>query len=381
MKTTVILAISMLVLLAACAPQARPEEKAAQVMKWGFISPLTGTATLYGQPALNAVQIAAEEINAAGGINGKRLEFVAEDGKCDGAAAVTAATKLIDVDKVKIIIGGHCSTESMAILPVTQAKGVFQFAGDTSSPAFTGKGKYALRITPSAAYYAGAQAEVAFKKGIKKVAVFNEQRDFPQGVVNSFTKRFKELGGEIISTNSFAPGTTDFRTDLLKIKDTNPDVVLFSAQGPDTTSLFFKQLKELGITLSVMGDPVTISKGAWAKSEGAMPSTAWAVTPHAVPDTNEISKHFAEVYLQKYGELPAIDFALVAENYDAIKLLAEVVAVCGEDDKDCIREKLIATKNRKGAVGIFSFGEDGDAVYNLAVVHIVDGKPAFEAIG
>ncbi|HLC33092.1 MAG TPA: ABC transporter substrate-binding protein, partial [Candidatus Nanoarchaeia archaeon] len=140
-------------LLAACGT--------TETVKIGFIGPLTGTGALYGTSELNAAQLALDDINAQGGINGKKVELIVEDGKCEGAASATAAQKLIQVDNVKYILGGHCSTESLSIVPITEANKVFLMAGATGTDKFTKAGKYAFRTFPSATTLYGKLAEVA----------------------------------------------------------------------------------------------------------------------------------------------------------------------------------------------------------------------------
>lgn len=369
-----ILGLFLLILILGCS-QTKQEES---TIKWGFIAPLTGSSVTYGIPGLNAARITVDEINAAGGINGKRLELVIEDGKCEGAAAVTAARKLIDIDKVKVIFGGHCSSESLALIPVAKEAGIFMLASTTSSPLYGGQYQYALRTTASTNHYAKIQADVAWKKGYKIVAVLQEQKDFPKAVVDSFSSRFKELGGIISTVETFDPGSVDFRTELLKIKNTNPDALLVSTGGADSTGLIFRQLKELGIEVPVMGNSVTINQASWKQSEESMPSTAWAVTQHVDPAASPITKQFYDEYNRRFGDSP-IDWSYTAESYDAIKLFAEFYVKCGYDN-GCLRSEFMKIKDRAIASGTVSFDESAEPLHHYAITHVKNGKNVYEAI-
>ena len=308
---------------------------AAPPFKWGFIGPLSGPASVYGVPALNAARMAVDEINSKGGIDGRKIDLIVEDGKCDGATAVTAAQKLISVDNVYVIIGGHCSTESMSILPVAQTNNVFVVSSITSTPAFTGKGRFAFRMSPSSTYYNGAQADVAFSKGLRKVAILHEQRDFSAGLAQAFTKRFEELGGEVVITESFLPETMDFRTQLEKIRAVEPDALLVSTQMPATASVMLKQIKEMRLEIPLIGDAAVVSLSTYNLSAGALPDDAWSVTPHVDGSENDVASRFASEYRRQFGE-PKVELSFAAENYDAVYLLSDAISSCGQNN-ECIR--------------------------------------------
>ncbi|MEK6959755.1 MAG: ABC transporter substrate-binding protein [Nanoarchaeota archaeon] len=351
---------------------------AAPPFKWGFIGPLSGPASVYGVPALNAARMAVDEINSKGGIDGRKIDLIVEDGKCDGATAVTAAQKLISVDNVYVIIGGHCSTESMSILPVAQTNNVFVVSSITSTPAFTGKGRFAFRMSPSSTYYNGAQADVAFSKGLRKVAILHEQRDFSAGLAQAFTKRFEELGGEVVITESFLPETMDFRTQLEKIRAVEPDALLVSTQMPATASVMLKQIKEMRLEIPLIGDAAVVSLSTYNLSAGALPDDAWSVTPHVDGSENDVASRFASEYRRQFGE-PKVELSFAAENYDAVYLLSDAISSCGQNN-ECIRGFFMATKHRPSALGDFSIGPDGDPVYSLSMVRIINGTAVYQKV-
>jgi len=364
MKRTLIM-IALLFVIACTPAETAP-------VKIGFIGALTGTASSYGVPELNAAKLAIDEINTAGGINGRQIELIVEDGKCDGAASTTAATKLIEVDQVKFILGGHCSTETMSILPITEANKVFILAGATGTSKFTGAGNFSFRTFPSAKFLSGKLAETAFAKGNRTIVTFAAQTEWSQSVVGEFAKKFTELGGKIIGGETFAPGSTDFNTQLLKIKELSPDGIMISVQGPDSAALIIKQMAELGMKQQIFGDAVVVSPSTFNKTNGLLPSTALGALPIA---NVEKSKQLLEKYTAKFGELGTNPF-YVTEGFDDAKIVAELIRACG-DDTTCARQ-LILSKSWDGATGTFTFTPDGEPTPFVGIVRIEQGKMVVE---
>src|SRR3989338_999924 len=231
-------------LLTACAKQVTEEQ---EPIKIGVIRPLSGAASVYGDPAAKATVLAAEQINATGGINGRDVQLIVEDGQCEGRATANATNKLINTNGVTIILGGGCSTESLSIAPIANEKKVLQLATLTSSDAFTNAGPYSFRNFPASVYYDTKLGEIAFKQGARKLAALNEQKDFPAGASTSFKKGFEAAGGTIASIQEFLSTERDFRTGLTKIKNSGIDAIYFGSQGPELAILFYRQLHELGM--------------------------------------------------------------------------------------------------------------------------------------
>lgn len=127
-------------------------DRAEGPIKLGFIGPLTGDVASIGEPSLVAAQIAVDEINEEGGINGQPIQLISEDGKCTGVAAANAAQKLVNVDKVIAIIGGLCSGETLAIAPIAEAGKVPTISTCASSPEISTAGDYSFRVYPSDNY-------------------------------------------------------------------------------------------------------------------------------------------------------------------------------------------------------------------------------------
>src|SRR3989344_6023695 len=218
-------------------------------IKLGVLLPLTGDAAQYGESESRAIQVAVEEINNAGGVKGRQLEIVTEDGKCDPQAAGTAAQKLVNIDKVKIIIGGACSGETLAAAEITEPAEVILISPSASSPKVTEAGDFVFRTYPSDALAGRIAAKYAYEKlNVRKAAVFTELTDYSQGLREVYKEAFADLGGQIVSDETYNTGDVDFRTQILKIKNSRPDVVYIVPQSPTTGLAIIQQLRENRVT-------------------------------------------------------------------------------------------------------------------------------------
>ncbi len=340
-------------------------------IKIGFIAPLTGDAAVYGEPIRNVTKIAVDEINAAGGIDGRMLEVIYEDGKCNGSDAVSAAQKLINIDGVKIIIGGFCSSESLAVEPITTAAGVFLISAGSSSPDLTGISDFFARTCPSDTAQGEALADIARNdKKWAKVAVIQEQTDYAMGLYNSFNKSFTALGGTTIREE--LPSTqTDFRTPLTKLKSANPDALFLSVQTVAMGQKIIQQLQDLGwdvplfISDSVLGDTETIAKNA-VQLEGVI-GVEFSVDP-----TNEKFKKLIAKYQELYGtEMPYQSYGQT--EYDVVYLIADAITSVGYD-ADKVSDWVLGIKGWNGASGSVTIGENGDRVGGGTAKVIHNGK-------
>jgi len=359
-----VLTLLMLLLLAACS---------TQNVKIGWLGPLTGTASTYGVPELNAARLAVDEINNAGGINGKQVELIVEDGKCEAVGTTTAAKKLIEIDQVKYVLGGHCSTETMALMPISEQNKIFIMAGATGTTSFTNAGKYAFRTFPSAQILYSRLAEVAREQGTKTVATLAEQKDWLKSVVGSFATRFEQLGGRIVTRETYEPGTSDFRSQLLKIDSLMPDAVMISVQGPDSAAQIIKQMRELGISQQIYGDALVVNTATFQKTGELLPPTALGALP--IADTNNFkTSQLLARYNSRFGEIGTNPF-YVTESYDGANIVLSLVTQCG-DDVDCARQILLS-RTWEGATGNLTFTPDGEPTSFIKIVRIENGTMVF----
>ncbi|MCX6719270.1 MAG: ABC transporter substrate-binding protein, partial [Candidatus Taylorbacteria bacterium] len=243
-------------------------------IKIGWIGPLTGDASAVGQNAKAATEIAVDEINGAGGINGRTIDMIYEDGKCNGKDSTSAAQKLLNIDKVVMLYGGACSGETIAAASLAENAKIPELSYCSSAPSLTTAGDYIFRNYPSDAYQGSFSADYLFNKlGKKKVAVIYVQTDWGTGVKDVFVKSYKDLGGTITDEEGIAQNATDAKTLLTKVKASNPDAIYFLGYSNETITAL-KQMTQLGIKLPLFGGDAwgdsKIYKDAGASAEGIM---------------------------------------------------------------------------------------------------------------
>jgi branched-chain amino acid transport system substrate-binding protein len=372
--------IVVIVILAIVIPLSLKKPAEKEVIKIGVITPLTGGPSLWGQGSLDMINMAVEEINNQGGINGRKLVVIPEDGKCQPEPAVTAAKKLIDVDGVKFILGGHCSPETSAIAPIVEENKVFMLAGVSTATGILDKYSYAFRTSPPNWDQACLIGKVALKKyNLKRIAVLTASTAFTKSISNDFVNCFKQQGGEIVKVEEYPwPETTDFKTSLIKIKDTNPDAIFIATQGVEGVQIL-KQINELRINSTLTGNTVFIHKKTYTESGGQLPPTAFTVAPY-VDISNKKASELVAKYKAKYGKDVPYNLFFVGAAYDGVYMLKEALEKCGEDPT-CVRDYFFKIKNWEGATAVFSFNEKGDPVLsNWRELRIVDGEEVFEQI-
>jgi len=292
-------------------------------IKIGWVGPLTGDVSSIGQNAKAATEVAVTEVNAAGGINGRPIELIYEDAQCDGKTAANAASKLLNVDQVSVILGGACSGETSAFVKsaMEQQKVVMTYC--SSAPSLSNSGEFFFRVYPSDNFQANYAAEFAYNDlGKRKAAILYTQSDWGTGLKQVFEKKFPALGGEIIKVESMQQKDKDMRTQLTKIKEANPDLLYMPSYTEETKNAI-KQASELGLNVQILGgdawDDPTIWQGAGQAGEGVMYTIPYA----------PMSDHFKTVMKDKTG---ADDILICAPGaYDTVYIMAQAMKAVGTD--------------------------------------------------
>lgn len=318
-------------------------------IKIGFIGPLTGEISSLGLAGQAATQVAIDEINAAGGINGRQVQLIAEDGKCTAATAVSAAQKLLSVDKVAAIIGGLCSGETTAFVKIASDMKVPVISYGSSAPSLSQSGKYFFRTYPSDANQGRVAAEYVFNTlKAKKVAVLYHISDWGSGVESVFANRFKELGGTITDEEGTPPTVRDYKTQLSKFKTSQPDY-LYMALYPDGALVAVKQSQDIGLKMKIFG------ADAWGDTKFIKEADPRADIMY-VEAANSPTDDFKTKLLAKTGgdQVPTG----APQAYDAMKVLAIAMTSVGLDG-DAIQDALRKT-DFDGVSGKIKFDQNGD---------------------
>jgi len=343
----------------------------SNTIKIGATMPLTGDLANFGIGEKNAMEIAVNEINSKGGVNGKKLEIVVEDTKCDAKEAVNVANQLINIEKVPVIVGEVCSGPTLAMAPLAEQSKTILFATAASSPKITNAGDFTFRDYPSDSYQGKYAAEYSYNKlGKRKAGVLYMQIDYGIGVKDSFEKRFKELGGQIVDEENFPQNVKDLRTQLTKIKDANPDVIYFVGYNEEAIT-FIQKSKELNIntqivTTETFDDPSIIQK---------VGNSADGIIYVLLANTND--SNFKKAMKEKTGS----DQILIGSPnvYDAVYIIANAMKNCkNPEDTVCIKQELYKVKNYPGVSGNITIDSNGDLASANYIIKQYKGKEAIE---
>ncbi len=344
-----------------------------QEVKLGAILPLTGDAAPYGSSLKKGMDLAIDEVNAKGGINGKKIVVAFEDDRNLPQDGVTAYNKLKSVDKVPTVLGAMFSAVTLAIAPIAERDNIVLLSPTSSDIALTNAGDYIFRIYPSDSYDGDFLGNFAYEKlGARKVAVVSMQASSTISVSKMFKKVFELKGGAIVSEDAFNEGSTDYRAILTKLKKQQQDLVFLPAALKES-ALFLRQAKELGVTAKVLGistlfDPKLIELAGDA-AEGVLFSSP---TFDATSQAPEI-RAFVEAYKSRYNAEPDI---LGAYGYDTVNIAVVALKSAGASQitAQTIKSGLYKIKDYKGVTGTMSFDNNGDVTKELKIMTVRNAK-------
>lgn len=347
-----------------------PLRKETGAVKIGFVAPLTGDAAMLGENVKAAVQLAADEVNAKGGIKGRKVEVIFEDGKCNAKDATNAGTKLIEIDKVSAIIGGFCSGETLAIAPLAEKAKVPLISSSSTNPKITDAGDYIFRFIASDSFQGVYAADyLADTKGLKKIALLSCLNDWCVGLHDVFKKEAEKLGATIVADESFKPDARDLRSQLAKIKAAKPDAIYFPSMT-DGALVGFKQMRELGIKTLVLGgdgwdDPKIPTDGGASAEGGQYTIAANRNLPTSFLDG--MKKLNADKDLNTYSP----------RGYDIFNVLTGIMSKVGTDGTK-IKNELYKVKGYQGIADEYTLDKNGDVETAKFIVKEFKGGKAVE---
>ncbi len=309
----IVVTMVLALLVASCGP-AKPK-----TYKVGLINHLTGDAAAYGQSMKKGTEIALDEINAAGGIKGVKVEVIYEDDRLSAADARTAFLKLVETDKVPVIMGSGSSTVSLALCPLAQERKVVQISSISTAPSLMNCGKYFFSMMASDTAQGPEWVKVLEHLGKKEAAVMYINNDYGIGVKDTFVAEMDRKGYKVLIAQPFELGGTDFRTEILKVKEVNP-AVTFIVDHVREAAIVFKQARELGFTTQWVTDVSIVAKEVPELAGKEATEGVWGLRAGSM-ETPEYKK-FAAAFEKKHGESPTIwaDFA-----YDTMMMVAKAI--------------------------------------------------------
>ncbi|VTU15471.1 ABC transporter substrate-binding protein [Variovorax sp. RA8] len=345
---------------------------AQDTVKVGVIQPLTGSVAYNGQAFVSGAKLAVERRNAAGGVFGRKVELVIEDGQCRPANSVNAAEKLIQRDKVVALAGAFCSSATAAVMPVAEKYKVPLLTGVSSKADLTDKGmQYFFRSAETDRLMSKTFSKIlAEKLQLKTVAYIGVNDDWGRGGVEDFSKDLGALGVKTVMKEYFDHGATDFYTLLTKLKASNADGVFVAAETQDG-SILVKQFKEFGLKTKIFG------VGSWATADfvglaGEASEGIYAAVPYASSLPGERNKAFVDLYATSYKEKPG---KYGAAGYNALNIMMEALARAGKAEPEAVRDALRKT-DYAAPNGRYRFTEKGEGYgFDVVLVQIVNKEP------
>jgi branched-chain amino acid transport system substrate-binding protein len=342
---------------------------AGDVIKIGAIGPLSGAASTYGVSVKEGAQLLEKEINAGGGINGKKIQFIFEDDQADPNSSMQAFNKLVDSEKVCAILGPVTSGATLAVAPNATSKQIPMITPTATEPTITNVGgDYMFRGCFVDSFQGDVLGKYASETLKSKTAavLYNAGSDYSKGIADSFKAKFEGAGGKVGEFLTYNDKDTDFKAQLTKIKTLNPDVIVL----PDyynVVGLIAKQAREMGIQSQFLGGDGWESEEL-TKIGGDAVNGALYINHYYSGDQDPAVKTFVDSYKKEYNKEPD---AFAALSYDTSKILVKAIEKAGKTDGAAIKDAL-AGMEMNSVTGNIKFGSDRSAIKSAAIIK-VDG--------
>lgn len=342
----------------------------------GAVQPLTGPVSMHGLASVDGMKIAAEKINSEGGVLGRPIKLVIEDGKGDPVESINAIEKLIRKDKVPAIIGCWASSATLAAMPIVKRNKIPFLVEVSTAPMITDqKNEWVFRFT-SHNDIDGALMEkyLVPKLGFKKVAYMAVNNDWGRSMAKAVSEIMERTGGEVLFVEYFSPAESNYTPILTKIKASGADTI-FITTSMQSVAVILKQFTELGmhmnrfVTSAIQAEWVINTVGKEG-TEGVYFFNRYAA--YSPPKgKEEENKKLIEAYMKISGQIPD---AGVAFSYDAVYVMADAIKRAGEPNPAKIRKALEET-DYVGLSGRVKFDKNHHSQPRVSISQVTNGVP------
>jgi branched-chain amino acid transport system substrate-binding protein len=358
-KTIMCLAI-LAVMLVSCAP------KEVQPVKIGVSLTLTGPAASTGNWMKNGIELALERLPPE---QREKVQVIFEDDQCSPQLGLTIGKKFVEIENTQFMIGPLCGSVVSPTMDYYEQNKVLRMIQGWGLDSYEGKGKYYFVPLGHVKQMMQTIAEYAIVNNYKKVGVIYRDDDYGKDNQKYFEMYFKQNGGSIIASEPYAAGATDFRTQLLKLQQANPDAIFIAARGTDLVNVL-KQMDEMKFNVQKFGmynaQDSDVVKAVGNLADGM-------IYPHITPTTSEVRTWYVQRYTEKYGVPPEF---ISATTFDSFNILLNTIKECNQN-VDCVQQKISAIRTYDGASGNFAIDETGFGIRQPAIKTIRDGKFEF----
>lgn len=369
---SVLLSAALAVSLAGCQSGggASGGKAAGEALKIGFVAPLTGSTSSYGQSSQNGLKLLEEQVNKAGGVNGQQVQFLSVDSEGKPATAVTGGQKLINSDKVCAIVGPVLSGSANALAPICQQYNVPMITGTGTDVNITKNGDCIFRTCFTDPFQGKVMAKFAADelKAQTAAILYDNGSDYSKGLTEAFKSSFT---GKIVDVESYSSGSKDFNAQLTKIAPHNPDV-LFLPEYYGDVAVIAKTARSVGVKATFLGGDGFDSPELFSIGGDAV-NGAYFSNHYSADDTSAKVVQFIKDYKAKYNSDPD---AFAALTYDAGRVLLDSIKKAGSTDGNAVKNAL---KAYSGDVvcGHITFDSDRNAVKAAVIIKTQGGKETF----
>lgn len=346
---------------------------AAKEVKIAFAGPMTGDAANYGKLMSQGVRLAVDERNANGGIGGNTVKLLIEDTEGKPEKATAGIEKLVSIDKISGLIGTVFSSAALVVAPRLEAEKIVMISPSASHAELTNKGKYIFRTMTNDNLQADVFARYVYQElGIKKLAVLYLKNDYSQGLAKTFEKIFKEVGGTVTAVESGLQGDKDFKTQLTRIKQSEPEALYIPVYVAEAAQIL-SQARQLGLRGVTFLGADGLSNPELAKLAGDQVNGLILSGPQEAQGSK--TADFKKAYKEKFG-VEADGFTLNA--YDGAVILLDALQAAYDKasssekkklvlSKETVQKAVAAVKKYDGVSGTFGFAPNGDALKNIGI--------------
>src|SRR5687767_8216981 len=361
----------------ACVQKGGPATaETGDTIRVGVYVDLTGQTSSFGQSTKNGIELAVEEINKAGGVNGKQIQLIIEDDQGRPEQAKTVVSKLINQDKVQAVLGEVASTNRLAAAPVAQEAKIPMITPSSTNPKVTEVGDYIFRVCFIDPFQGAVMAKFAANSlNAKTAAILGDvNSDYSKGLTQFFEEEFNRLGGRVVAKEAYTQTDPDFKGQLTKIRNLNPDVIYVPGYYGQV-GIIAKQARELDMNMPLLGGDGWDSPELWKLGGAALKDTYISNHYSAENPAPEI-QNFVKAFKAKFGVEPD---SLAALAYDAAKVLADAIKRAGgAGDGAKLRDAINATKNFAGVTGAITIDSGRNAVKPAVVLELNPAASAFK---
>lgn len=371
--------VSAGLLLAGCKKkdEGRPGKAAGDTVRIAFMGALTGDVAMFGKPTLEGMRIAADELNAAGGVLGKRIEIVEADNRGDKQEGAALAQKFISRDNVAAIIGDPTTGITKVVAPIAQKAGVVLLSTGSTGPGVVEIGDFIFRSTLLDSVAMPALMEYYSREmGYRRVAVItSDNNDYSVGLTQTFKEAIKGKDIQVVADEKIKDGDKDFSAQITNIKAKKPDIIFFSGYYTEG-ALLMKEARKQGLKINMFGgdglSPSTFIELGGQAVEGTMAYLGFS-PEQASPE----QARFIETYRKRTGQTPEM---FAAQGYDGILMLADAIRRAGSADPRVFRAALAQTKNFPGISGTITIRPNREPVKSpLCLLEVKGGKYVLKA--